>query len=115
MASIASSTNDENNSFSNLPEKLSATLNANGYVVIDNSIDNLFLHSLIQDAIDIEKYMKVGEISTGLTKDLGKRKSRGDKIVWLPNIARQKNHNGEKVENETSLKTTPKHLFQLQE
>ena len=114
MASIVSSTNDENNSFSNLPEKLSATLNANGYVVIDNSIDNLFLHSLIQDAIDIEKYMKVGEISTGLTKDLGKRKSRGDKIVWLPSIAKQKNHNGEKVENETSLKTTPKHLFQLQ-
>ena len=70
MASIVPPTNDENNIFSNLPEKLSATLNANGYVVIDNSIDNLFLHSLIQDAIDIEKYMKVGEISTGLTKIL---------------------------------------------
>jgi Rps23 Pro-64 3,4-dihydroxylase Tpa1-like proline 4-hydroxylase len=101
--------------FSNLPENIATHLSANGYVICDNAIDNIFLNAVIQDTIGVEKHMKDGEISTGLTKDRGKRRARGDKIVWLPSLELQNHVKTENYgNNETALKTAPRYLLQLQ-
>ena len=54
-------------------------------VIADDAIDGTLLKSVVQDS-DLEKNMKLGEISTGLNTDDGRRKARGDKILFLPKV-----------------------------
>ena len=64
MASVVSPVCDHasDDVFSNLPENIATHLSANGYVICDNAIDNIFLKAVIQDTIGVEKHMKDGEI-----------------------------------------------------
>ena len=74
------------NEFSNLPTDLFGRLETDGFAIVDDAIDGTLLKSVVQDSAILEKNMKLGEISTGLNTDDGRRKARGDNILFLPKV-----------------------------
>ena len=99
--------------FSNLPTDLFGRLETDGIAIVDDAIDGTLLKSVVQDSAKLEKNMKLGEISTGLNTDDGRRKARGDKILFLPKV--QIGTGSSTLTLNNDVKTVPLSIGRLQQ